>query len=47
MMQNIGVMENDLIDICTCSLPRANFIRFQPQSVDFLDITNPQAVLNQ
>jgi hypothetical protein len=26
------------------SLPKATFVKFRPQSVDFLDITNPRAV---
>lgn len=26
------------------SLPKATFVKFRPQSVDFLDISNPRAV---
>lgn len=29
------------------SLPKATFVKFRPQSVDFLDITNPRAVLER
>ena len=29
------------------SLPKATFVKFRPQSVDFLDISNPKAVLEK
>jgi len=45
MMQNLYLQEGDLINIQSASLPVATFARFQPQTVDFLDITNPKAVL--
>ena len=44
MMQNLYLQEGDLINIQSASLPVATFARFQPQTVDFLDITNPKAV---
>lgn len=44
MMQNLYLQEGDLINIESASLPVATFARFQPQTVDFLDITNPKAV---
>lgn len=34
-----------MIRVESTSLPVATFSKFQPQSVDFLDITNPKAVL--
>ena len=34
-----------MIQVENASLPVATFSKFQPQSVDFLDITNPKAVL--
>ncbi|XP_026472540.1 ubiquitin fusion degradation protein 1 homolog isoform X2 [Ctenocephalides felis] len=45
MMHNLLLEEGDLLQIESVSLPVATFSRFQPQSPDFLDITNPKAVL--
>jgi len=45
MMQNIGLSENNWVEVITCELPRATYVNFQPQSIDFLDISDPQAVL--
>lgn len=44
-MHNLLLEEGDLLQIESVSLPVATFSRFQPQSPDFLDITNPKAVL--
>lgn len=45
MMHNLLLEESEIINIESISLPVATFSRFQPQSEDFLDITNPKAVL--
>lgn len=45
MMKNLVLEEGDLVTIENVSLPVASFSKFQPQSVEFLDITNPKAVL--
>ncbi|XP_053979649.1 ubiquitin recognition factor in ER-associated degradation protein 1 [Hylaeus anthracinus] len=45
MMHNLLLAEAELINVESVSLPIAKFSRFQPQSEDFLDITNPKAVL--
>lgn len=45
MMQNLLLDEGDFLSIESASLPVATFSKFQPQSVDFLDISNPKAVL--
>ncbi|KAK4015188.1 hypothetical protein OUZ56_030175 [Daphnia magna] len=45
MMQNLLLDEGDLLNIESASLPVATFSKFQPQSEDFLDISNPKAVL--
>ncbi|XP_053207510.1 ubiquitin fusion degradation protein 1 homolog [Panonychus citri] len=45
MMRNLLLDEGSLIRVESTSLPVATFSKFQPQSVDFLDITNPKAVL--
>lgn len=45
MMHNLLLEEGELLNVESVSLPTATFSRFQPQSADFLDITNPKAVL--
>ena len=44
MMNNIGLKEEDLVWLENVTLPLATFVKFQPQSVDFLDITDQKAV---
>jgi ubiquitin fusion degradation protein 1 len=45
MMRNMLLEEASLITVESVSLPVATFSKFQPQSSDFLDISNPKAVL--
>lgn len=45
MMRNLLLDEGHMIRVESTSLPVATYSKFQPQSVDFLDITNPKAVL--
>ena len=45
MMRNLLLNEGDLVSVQSVSLPVATYSKFQPQSVDFLDITDPRAVL--
>jgi len=45
MMRNLLLDEGDLLQVESASLPVATFSKFQPHSTDFLDITNPKAVL--
>jgi ubiquitin fusion degradation protein 1 len=45
MMSNLLLEEGSIVQIENVSLPVASFAKFQPQSPDFLDITNPKAVL--
>ncbi|CAF4432828.1 unnamed protein product, partial [Rotaria sp. Silwood2] len=46
MMNYLSLNEGDEIHIESVhSLPVGTFVRFQPQSKDFLDISNPRAVL--
>ena len=44
MMKNLFLDEGDLLNVESCSLSVATYSKFEPQSVDFLDITNPKAV---
>lgn len=45
MMHNLMLDEGDVITIENVLLPVATYAKFQPHSPDFLDITNPKAVL--
>jgi len=45
MMQNLMLDEGELIQVESRTLPIATAAKFQPQSVDFLELTNPKAVL--
>jgi ubiquitin fusion degradation protein 1 len=45
MMSNLTLTEGTRIRIKNVSLPKATFVKFQPQHIDFLEITNPRAVL--
>ena len=44
MMNNLYINEGDMVWLENVSLPSATFAKFQPQSVDFLEITNPKAL---
>jgi ubiquitin fusion degradation protein 1 len=44
MMENLLLGEGDIIQVEYVNLPIARFAKFQPQSVDFIEITNPKAV---
>lgn len=45
MMQNLTLEEGGLLQVESASLPVATFAKFQPHSIDFLDLVNPKAVL--
>jgi ubiquitin fusion degradation protein 1 len=45
MMENLLIEEGAVISVTNVSLPKATFVKLQPQSVDFLEISNPRAVL--
>eukprot|EP00604_Paraphysomonas_vestita_P003186 CAMPEP_0174821238 /NCGR_PEP_ID=MMETSP1107-20130205/6086_1 /TAXON_ID=36770 /ORGANISM="Paraphysomonas vestita, Strain GFlagA" /LENGTH=342 /DNA_ID=CAMNT_0016038041 /DNA_START=117 /DNA_END=1145 /DNA_ORIENTATION=+ len=47
MMQNLMIGEGTTIIVKNVSLPKAKFVKFRPQSVDFLEISNPRAVLEK
>jgi len=47
MMQNLMLEEGGLLSVKNVSLPKATFVKFKPQSTDFLDISNPRAVLEK
>lgn len=45
MMRNLMIDEGEMIQVESATLPVASFSKFEPQSADFLDITNPKAML--
>jgi len=45
MMQNLMLEEGGLIQVESANLPVATYSKFQPLNKDFLDLTNPKAVL--
>jgi ubiquitin fusion degradation protein 1 len=47
MMQTLQLDVGDMIQIKTTSLELAKLVKLQPQSVSFLDITDPRAVLEK
>jgi len=47
MMSILGLVEGQVVRVEKVSLPVAKFAKFQPQSTDFLDITNVRAVLEK
>jgi len=47
MMQNLLLEPGSYVNVINVSLPKATFVKIQPQSVDFLDITNHRAVLER
>jgi len=47
MMRNLLLDEGDIITLTSTTLPVASYSKFKPQQVDFLNITNPKAVLEK
>lgn len=45
LMQNLLVSEGGMITIRNANLPKGTFVKFQPQTSDFIKISNPKAVL--
>jgi ubiquitin fusion degradation protein 1 len=45
MMQNLLLMEGDIVRVQYTKLPKGNYVKLRPQTKDFLDISNPKAVL--
>lgn len=44
MMKTLTLSEGDLVTVKSTGLPLGSFVKIQPQSVDFLDISDPKAV---
>lgn len=47
MMQGLLLSEGSIVHVKNVTLKKASFVKFQPRSKDFLEITNPKAVLEK
>ncbi|XP_014522325.1 ubiquitin recognition factor in ER-associated degradation protein 1-like [Vigna radiata var. radiata] len=45
MMENMLLQEGDLVKVKNVTLPKATYVKLQPHTKDFLDISNPKAIL--
>ncbi|KAG0466661.1 hypothetical protein HPP92_018241 [Vanilla planifolia] len=45
MMQNLLLQEGDTVQIKNATLPKGTYVKLQPHTKDFLDISNPKAIL--
>lgn len=45
MMASLQLNPGQILKVKSCDLPLGNFVKIEPQSVDFLDISDPKAVL--
>lgn len=45
MMKTLKLEEGDLLQVLTTDLPQGSFVQLEPQSPDFLNISDPKAVL--
>ncbi|KDP42243.1 hypothetical protein JCGZ_02973 [Jatropha curcas] len=45
MMENMLLHEGDIVQIKNASLVKGTYVRLQPHTKDFLDISNPKAIL--
>ncbi|CAN7017490.1 unnamed protein product, partial [Brassica oleracea var. botrytis] len=45
MMQNLLLQEGDIVRVRNVTLPKGTYVKLQPHTTDFLDISNPKAIL--
>ncbi|XP_019157516.1 PREDICTED: ubiquitin fusion degradation protein 1 homolog isoform X1 [Ipomoea nil] len=45
MMENLLLQEGDFIRVKNVALPKGTYVKLQPHTKDFLDISNPKAIL--
>ncbi|CAN1256094.1 Ubiquitin recognition factor in ER-associated degradation protein 1 [Linum perenne] len=45
MMENLLLQEGDIVRLKNATLPKGTYVKLQPHTKDFLDITNPKAIL--
>ena len=44
MMQNLLLQEGDIVRFQSAALLKGTYVKLQPHTKDFLDISNPKAV---
>lgn len=44
IMTNLLLNEGAIVTVRNVQLPLAKFVKFQPHTIDFLDLSNPKAV---
>ncbi|XP_039820131.1 ubiquitin recognition factor in ER-associated degradation protein 1-like isoform X1 [Panicum virgatum] len=47
MMQNMLLQEGDTVRVKNATLPKGTYVKLQPHTTDFLDISNPKAILEK
>ncbi|KAK4258306.1 hypothetical protein QN277_007766 [Acacia crassicarpa] len=45
MMENMLLQEGDMVRVKNVTLPKGTYVKLQPHTKDFLDISNPKAIL--
>ncbi|KAL3515093.1 hypothetical protein ACH5RR_021995 [Cinchona calisaya] len=45
MMENLLLREGDVVRVKNVTLPKGTYVKLQPHTKDFLDISNPKAIL--
>ncbi|KNA20892.1 hypothetical protein SOVF_047510 [Spinacia oleracea] len=45
MMENMLLQEGDIVRVKNVTLPKGTYVKLQPHTQDFLDISNPKAIL--
>ncbi|KAM7263882.1 hypothetical protein ACFE04_001565 [Oxalis oulophora] len=45
MMENLLLTEGDIVRVKNVTLPKGTYVKLQPHTKDFLDISNPKAIL--
>ncbi|XP_054776140.1 uncharacterized protein LOC129284642 [Prosopis cineraria] len=45
MMENMLLQEGDIVKLKNVTLPKGTYVKLQPHTKDFLDISNPKAIL--
>merc|ERR1719265_1086271 len=47
MMENMHLKEGDIVHLRSATIQKGRFVKLQPQTTDFIKISNPKAVLEQ
>ncbi|KAL3614009.1 hypothetical protein CASFOL_042083 [Castilleja foliolosa] len=45
MMENLLLQEGDIVKVKNVTIPKGTYVKLQPHTKDFLDISNPKAIL--